>query len=105
MPGKWDHRADVLWLAERVRWLAGGPGAAAEGVGAGEREAEASGVGAEPGEVGAERHRLGKLLSPERRRCADGHPRQADRTNERWATRGVKQPRGDQRYQPTAHDH
>ena len=27
----------------------------------------------EPGEAGAERHRLGKLLSPERRRCAVDH--------------------------------
>jgi hypothetical protein len=31
------HRADVLPLAQRVRWLAGGPGAAAEGTGAGEQ--------------------------------------------------------------------
>ena len=48
-----DRQSDVLSLAERVRWFAGGPGAAAEGVGAGEREAEAAGVGAERGEAGA----------------------------------------------------
>ena len=36
-------RADVLPMAERVQWLAGEPGAAAEGTGAGEREAEAAG--------------------------------------------------------------
>src|SRR6266576_4128160 len=104
MPGKWDHRADVLSLAERVRWLAGGPGAAAEGIGAGEHEAEASGVGAEPGEAGVEGHRLGKLLSPERRRCAVSHARQAHGMSERQACRVVKQPRGTQRYRPTQRD-
>ena len=30
-------------------------------------------IGAEPGEAGVEGHRLGKLLSPERRRCAVSH--------------------------------
>src|SRR6266576_826677 len=100
MPGKWDHRADVLSLAERVRWLAGGPGAAAEGIGAGEHEAEASGVGAEPGEAGVEGHRLGKLLSPERRRCAVDHAQERG-MSERRACRRVNQPRGTQRYQLT----
>jgi hypothetical protein len=33
------------------RWLAGGPGAAAEGTGTGECEAEAAGIGTEPGEL------------------------------------------------------
>ena len=71
--GSRDRRADVLPLAQGVRRVAGGPGAAAEGAGAGEREAEAVGSGAEPGEAGVEGHRLGKLLSPERRRCAVSH--------------------------------
>jgi hypothetical protein len=52
-------RADVLSFTQGVRWVAG----------AGELEAEASGLGVEAGEACAERHRLGKILSPERRRC------------------------------------
>lgn len=87
-------------MAERVRWLAGGPGAAAEGTGAGEREAEAFGVGVEPREIGVEGHRLGKLLSPERRRCAVDHA-QEQGMSERRACRLVNQPRGTQRYQLT----
>jgi putative transposase len=51
--------------------LKGGPGSTAKGTGAGEREAETVGFGVEPGEAGVEGHRLGKLLSPERRRCAN----------------------------------
>jgi hypothetical protein len=47
----------------------GGSDTTVEGAGAGEREAEASGLGVEPGEACAERHRLGKILSPERRHC------------------------------------
>ena len=41
--GSRDHGADVLPLAQGVRRVAGGPGAAAEGTGAGERQAEAAG--------------------------------------------------------------
>ena len=51
------------------------PGPSAEGAGAGVREAEADGVGFEPADAGVEGRRLGKLLSPDRRRCAvDGLP-------------------------------
>ena len=77
LQGSRDHGADLLPLAQGVRRVAGGPGAAAEGAGAGEREAEAAGSGAEPGEAGVEGHRLGKLLSPERRRCAVSHARRS----------------------------
>ncbi|MDE1160631.1 MAG: IS3 family transposase [Acidobacteriaceae bacterium] len=42
----------------------------------------------------------GKLLSPERRRCAVDHAQQKG-MSERWACRVVKQPRGTQRYRPT----
>ena len=77
LSGRRHHRADVLPLAQGVRRVAGGPGAAAEGAGAGERQAEAAGDGAEPGQAGAEGHRLGKLLSPERRRCAVAHAQRA----------------------------
>jgi hypothetical protein len=98
-------------VAERIWRPEGGPGATAEGAftpaskdrlpgiptGAGEREAEAAGVGAEPGEAGVEGHRRGKLLSPERRRCATGHGRQRG-LSERRACRLVDQLRGMQRY-------
>jgi transposase InsO family protein len=60
----------------------------------------AAGQRAEPGEAGAEGHRLGKLLSPERRRCAADHA-QEQGMSERWACRLVNQPRGTQRYQLT----
>src|SRR6267154_2772351 len=82
----------------------GGSGSTAEGSGAGEREAEAVGIGVEPGQAGAEGHRLGKLLSPERRRCAVSHARQTHGMSERRACRVVKQPRGTQRYRPTQRD-
>ena len=84
--------------------FAGGSGAAVEGTGAGEREAQATGLGVEPGEVGVEGHRLGKLLSPERRRCAVIHARDGHGMSERLACRVVKQPRGTQRYRPTQRD-
>src|SRR5258707_7440505 len=87
--------------AQGVWWVEGGSGAASEGTGAGECEAEASGLGAEPGKAGVEGHRLGKLLSPERRRCAVIHARDAHGMSERRACRVVKQPRGTQRYRPT----
>ena len=58
-------------MARGLRRSAGGPGKAAERAGAGECEAEAAGVGTEPGETGAVRHRLGKLLSPRRRIAVD----------------------------------
>ncbi|WP_158793820.1 IS3 family transposase [Granulicella sp. L60] len=44
---------------------------------------------------------FGKLLSPERRRCAVIHARDAHGMSERLACRVVKQPRGTQRYRPT----
>ncbi len=72
----------------------------AEGVGAGERQAEAAGIRSELGEAGVEGHRLGKLLSPERRRCAVNHA-QEQGLSERRACRLVNQPRGTQRYQLT----
>src|SRR5271165_4040675 len=69
-----DHGANVLPLAERVWRAASGPGP-----------------------------RLGKLLSPERRRCAVGRAC-GHGMSERRACRLVKQPRGTQRYRPTQRD-
>jgi putative transposase len=77
---------------------------ASEGAGAGEREAQASGFGVEPGEAGVKGHRLGKLLSPERRHCAVSRARHTHGLSERRACRVVKQPRGTQRYRPTQRD-
>jgi putative transposase len=54
-----------------------------------------------PGEAGVEGHRGGKLLSPERRRCAVDHAQQQHGLSERWACRVVEQPRGTQRNRPT----
>jgi putative transposase len=51
-----------------------------------------------------EGHRLGKLLSPERRRCAVSHAREEHGISERRACQLVNQPRGTQRYQPTQRD-
>jgi hypothetical protein len=70
-------------LAQGVRRVEGGSGSAAEGSGAGEREAEAAGERVELEEAGVEGHRLGKLLSPERRRC--GEPCAASAWDERAA--------------------
>jgi hypothetical protein len=72
-----------------------------EGTGTGEQQAEATGGGAEPGQAGIERPGLGKLLSPERRRCAVSHACTQHGTSERRACRLVNQPRGTQRYRPT----
>src|ERR1039458_10244974 len=44
---------------------------------------------------------LGKLLSPERRRCAVDHARSEHGMSERWACRVVNQPRGTQRFRPS----
>ena len=66
----------------------------------GGRQAEASCGRAEFGQAGAERHRLGKLLSPERRRGAVSHACEHG-MSERRACRLVNQPRGTQRYRPT----
>src|ERR1039457_7074508 len=100
MQGSGDRGTDVLPLAQGVRRVEGGAGAAVEGTGAGEREAQATGLGVEPGEAGVEGHRLGKLLSPDRRRCAVDHS-QGQGMSERGACRLVNQPRGTQRYQLT----
>jgi len=96
-------------LAQGVRRPAGGSGAAAEGTGAKERQAEATGGGSEPGQAGAERHRLGKRLSPEQRRstprtktrsqgprrCAVDHATEHG-MSERRACQLANQPRGTQ---------
>src|SRR5271157_397838 len=76
-------------MAQGIRRSTGGSDTAAERTAAKEREAEAAGVGNEPGETSAERHRLGKFLSPERRCIAVDHA-QDKGMSERWACRHVR---------------
>ena len=69
-----------------------------EGAGARERETEAFGGGAISGEADPEGCGLGKLLSPERRRCAVEHAREQYEVSERHACRLLGQWRRTQRY-------
>lgn len=63
-------------------------------------KAEAVGGGAVAGQTDFEGYCGGKLLSPERRRCAVEHARQEYEVSERRACRVVRQWQGTQRYQP-----
>ena len=75
LQGNRDHRSDVLPLEEGVRRPEVGSSKTDEGAGAREREIEAFSSGAVSGEADPEGRGLGKLLSPERRRCAVEHAR------------------------------
>ena len=61
-------------------------------------QAEAAGGGAVSGEADSEGCGRGKLLSPERRRCAVEHAREKYEVSERHACRLLGQWRGTQRY-------
>src|ERR1022692_4420525 len=95
-----DHHADVLPLAEGIRRFEDGPGEATERTGEGERQVETAGRGAVVGQADPEGYCGGKLLSPERRRCAVEHAREEYEVSERRACRVVRQWRGTQRYVP-----
>src|ERR1700730_12927375 len=86
-------------MAERVRGIEDRTGQADEGTGEGEFTVEAPGSGAVPGETGFEGCGGGKLLSPERRRCAVEQAREKYRLSERKACRLLGQWRGTQRYE------
>ena len=62
--------------------------------------AEASGSRVVAGEASFEGRSGGKLLSPERRRCAVGRAREQYGISERHACRLLGQWRGTQRYEP-----
>src|ERR1700680_2307686 len=100
LQGSRDHGADVLPLAEGIRRFEDGPGEAVEGTGEGERQVETVGSGAVVGQADPEGYCGGKLLSPERRRCAVEHACEEYEVSERRACRVVKQWRGTQRYLP-----
>src|SRR5450759_4935938 len=98
--GSRDHHADVLPLAEGIRRFEDGPGKAAERTGERERQVETVGRGAGVGQTDPKGYCGGKLLSPERRRCAVEHAREEYEVSERRACRVVRQWRGTQRYLP-----
>src|SRR5271167_1740861 len=70
-----DQSTNLLPLAQRVRRAEARTGAPAERAGERERPSAAPGDRVVTGEAGAEGGGLGKLLSPERRRCAVQHAR------------------------------
>src|SRR5208337_1283691 len=96
-----DQSTNLLPLAQRVRRAEAGTGAPAERAGERERPSAAPGDRVVIGEAGAEGCGLGKLLSPERRRCAVQHACERDRLSERRACRLLRQWRGTQRYRVT----
>src|SRR5208337_4312639 len=83
------HGADVLPLAEGIRRVEDGPGEAAEGTGERKRQVETAGGGAVVGQTDPEGYCGGKLLSPERHRCAVEHAREEYAVSERRACRVV----------------
>ena len=91
---------DLLSLAEGVRRTEARPSQTAEGVGEGKHAAEAVGSGAFSGEAGAAGCGTGKLLSPERRRCAVERAEHEYGMSERHACWLLGQWRGTQRYEP-----
>src|SRR5665213_415774 len=92
-------RADVLPVAQPVRWAQGRGREAVEGAGAGERDLEAAVGRGGAGEGGAEGDLPGKLLSPARRRAAVHHLMDTMGVSERFACRVTGQNRGIQRHE------
>src|SRR5271166_3231313 len=100
-----DQSTNLLPLAQGVRRAEAGTGTPAERVGEREWPSAAPSDRVVAGEAGAEGCGLGKLLSPERRRCAVQHAREHHRLSERRACRRLGQWRGTQRYRgATRHD-
>src|SRR5271167_4668104 len=81
------NQQNLLSLAQRVRRAEAGTGAPAERAGEREWPSAAPGDRVVAGEAGAEGCGLGKLLSPERRRCAVQHACEHHRLSERRACR------------------
>ena len=94
-----DQRADVLPLADQVRRVEGGRGAAAEGARAGEQPLEEDRCRAGAGHLDAQGPAAGKLVSPARRRDAVRFLVKRRRVSERRACRLVGQHRSTQRYE------
>jgi len=94
-----DSHPDILSLAQGVRRIEGGTSQTAEGAGKGKHAAEATGGRVVVGEASLEGCSGGKLLSPERRRCAVERAEHEYGLSERSACRLLGQWRGTQRYQ------
>src|SRR5512141_3131279 len=104
LPGSGHHRTNLLSLAQGIRRSEAGTGASDEATGEGERSLASAGDGSVAGEASAEGGGGGKLLSPERRRCAVQHAREQHRLSERRACRLLGQWRGKQGYSGTQGD-
>ena len=100
LQGGWDSYSDVLSVAEGVWRSEGGAGQTAEGVGEGKHPVETTGSRAVAREAGVTGCSGGKLLSPERRRCAVERAEMRYGMSERHACRLLGQSRGTQRYEP-----
>src|ERR1039457_3261297 len=74
-----DDPTDLLPLAKRVRRTEARTGATAERAGEREQSSASPGDGVVAGEASLEGRGRGKLLSPERRRCAVQHAREQHR--------------------------
>src|ERR671910_285222 len=98
------HRGDLLPLAAGVRRPQGRPGQAPEGARDRERQAAPGGRRPDPGQAGPEGGRLGKLLSPARRRACIEHVRGKLRISERRACAALGQHRSTQRKLPRGRD-
>src|SRR5208283_568861 len=101
VPRSRHQGTELLPLAQGVRRPKAGTGATAEGVGERELASAETGGRVVAGEAGVEGRGLGKLLSPERRRCAVEHAHGQYGLSERHACRLLGQWRGTQRYIPT----
>ncbi len=100
LQGGWDSYSDVFSVTEGIWRPEGGAGQTAEGIGEGEPPVEATGSRAVSGEAGVKGCRGGKLLSPERRRCAVERAEMRYGMRDRRACRLLGQSRGTQRYEP-----
>ena len=89
---------------EGIRWVEARTGEADEDSGEGKHTAAPRGRGVIAGETDSKGRGGGKLLSPERRRCAVEHARQQYGVSERHACRLLGQWRGTQRYITTQRD-
>src|ERR671912_1219139 len=98
------HRGDLLPLASGVRRPQGRPGQAPEAARDRERPAAPGGRRADPRQADPQGGRLGKLLSPARRRACLEHIRGKLRISERRACAALGQHRSTQRKRPRGRD-
>src|ERR671911_1630651 len=98
------HRGDLLPLAPGVRRAQGRPGQTPEGARDRERSATPGRRRPDPGQAGPEGGRLGKLLSPARRRACIEHVRGKLRISERRACAALGQHRSTPRKRPRGRD-